>query len=1077
MIIEFSKIIILSLVMGQLALAQQTILDGTVIDKEDNAPLAGVSVRVVGTIHSTTTDEHGTFELTLPTGKTTLEVTHVGYQKETLEVSPPFSMPKTVALARIVHQLQEVLVSTGYEEIPLERVTGAFEKLDQALVNRSVSMDVLSRIENVATGIHFDKNWQTFNNTGMSADHRIYVRGISTIRSTPGENTNGPLIILDNFPYEGDVNNINPEDIDNITILKDAAASSIWGAKAGNGVIVITTKKGRFNRPLSVSVSSNVSVSALPDLYRRDIVSPSDYIDIEKYLFENGYYQSRENNRARPALSPVVEILIKQRDGFYTEEEAQQRIDAYRKNDVRQDMLAYLYRRAVLQQNAVNLNGGGEKHSYTASVSYDKSLATRKEDSNDRLSIRLANNLNLTDNIEISTGIRWATRTSTAPVGEIFYSDNGFRYPYINLADQAGRPVPIPNDYRIGFADTAGNGRLYDWHFRPLDELRNPPYASESSELMLNAGVKYQVLPWLGVDLNYQHATMGNTSNTEYDMDNYYTRNQINRGTEIIGNDITYHFPVGGVLSSQFGKAVTHQGRAQLRMARNWANDHAFNAMVGADIQENRQESGGYAIYGYDGEFLTFANNVDHAKRYPIYGNLASNAAVSYPIFSPSSFTRRFVSLFANALYTYNGKYSASVSARRDASNLFGVDANARWTPLWSAGLAWIVSNESFIDRGSVPLLKLRATYGVSGNVDNSISALTTIQYVNNSSASRVDLPAARLNTLPNGLLRWEKVRTLNMGADYSVFGGRVTGNLDVYWKWTSDLLDNFPVDPTTGKEQMVMNVANTRSAGVDMRLNSVNIDRRFRWTTEWLFSYNNNWITKAYSQYLGPSSFVQSAFLSTQENTIAYPAYSYKWAGLDPANGEPRGFLNGDISTDYYTMMSRDIGLQDLIFHGSSRPLYHGSVINNLSYAGFSLSVGLTYKLAYFFRRNTVDYSLLLNNGDVHLDFNRRWTKPGDEQRTDVPVFTYPVNSQGNRFYQFSEVTMAKGDHIRLQDIRVSYAIDRIPAVKLKSASVYCYLSNLGILWSANKFGLDPVVQGNIPPPFTMAFGTKINF
>lgn len=1058
-----------------LAVGQTYTITGRVVSSVENLPLTNANI-YEGNGSKTTTDAYGYFTLPINAAEANLKITHIGYEQTVIKMKLPHIDTIIVTLKPNANLLEEVVVSTGYEEIPLERATGSFEKIDYTLFNRGVGMDVLSRLENITSGIHFDKQNFNLNESGQRPNHDIYIHGISTLR-TGATGGSSPLIVLDNFPYDGDVNDINPNDIESVTILKDAAASSIWGAKAGNGVIVITSKKAAYDLPLSIRFNHNTTITSKPGLFQFDVIESEDLIEVERFLFENGFYNNMEANRSKPALPPAVEVLIALRDGLISMSDAERLISGYAEQDVRHDMLRFLYRKPIHQQYALSASGGTQHHGFLFSGGYDKSRATRMGDNHNRLSLRFENSVKPIKSLEMQTAVRWAYNKGHYPDFEGFYQGNGYRYPYIRLADEDGQALPIPHDYRTVFLDTAGAGQLLDWHFRPIDEVRNPPNHTMSQELMLNTTVRYNIQEWFQVSLNYQYARNEAINNTHYDLENYYARNQVNRGTEIVGDQLRYHFPYGGVLANRQGVGIAHQGRAQANVNKTWSEKHALHSLIGMELQQLTNTTNGYTLYGYDHNLLTYANNVDHTSRYPVYGNLASSGMVPYPLNAPSETSVRYVSLFGNASYTYGNRYTASVSARRDASNLFGVSTNNKWTPLWSVGLAWTVSNEQYFNLPWVSGLKFRGTYGYSGNVDNSMSALTTLTYTTNPASTGVSWPSATVRNLPNPTLRWEKVRTLNVGIDATLFEGYLSLNVDSYWKYTEDLLDNMPMDVTTGITLMVMNVANTKSKGVDIRLGSQANFGSLMWSPSLVFTYNNNWVTQTYLEdYYSPSRFVRIGSISDMKGTLAFPAYSYKWAGLDPETGEPRGYLHGEASKDYFALTSANVGLDELVFHGSARPLYFGSLLNTVNYGPLSLSFNITYQFAYFFRRPALSYTDLFNNGIGLNDFYNRWQKPGDELTTHVPAMTYPANSLSNSFYPFTEPLVERGDHVRLKDIKISYALGHIPSLKFKSFEAFGYVSNLGFLWRANKHGYDPSTRSTMQVPRTYSLGVTFN-
>jgi TonB-dependent SusC/RagA subfamily outer membrane receptor len=313
-----------------------TTITGKVISAYNGGPLGSATVKTAS--QTVITDNGGEFHLSLNKGKHILTVSYLTHTIKKLNITVPLKEPLVIALEPQDQQLKEIeVVSTGYQNIPKERATGSFEVIDNGLFNRSTGSDVFSRLDGVSTGTLFLKNNSTLRRTPYQG---LVIRGKSGLNGDQP-----PLIVLDNFPYDGDPNNINPNDVQSITLLKDAAAASIWGTRAGNGVIVITTKKGRFNEPFELSFNTNFSFTAKPDLGYLKSIGSSDYIDVEKMLFRNGFYDRALNPKFPfKALSPVVEILAGQKAGTVSAAEADAQINAMRDQDVRNDFLKYIYR-------------------------------------------------------------------------------------------------------------------------------------------------------------------------------------------------------------------------------------------------------------------------------------------------------------------------------------------------------------------------------------------------------------------------------------------------------------------------------------------------------------------------------------------------------------------------------------------------------------------------------------------------------------------------------------------------------------------------------------------------------------
>ncbi|HKG04866.1 MAG TPA: TonB-dependent receptor, partial [Pedobacter sp.] len=370
-----------------------------------------------------------------------------------------------------------------------------------------------------------------------------------------------------------------------------------------------------------------------------------------------------------------------------------------------------------------------------------------------------------------------------------------------------------------------------------------------------------------------------------------------------------------------------------------------------------------------------------------------------------------------------------------------------------------------------------------SGNADPARVAVTTL--FNQGNSIYTNSPYYSFDQFANPELKWETVSQFNTGIDFSVLQGRISGSLDAYLKKASDLFGVVPVDYTTGVGfQIQKNVAKIQGKGLDLVLNSVNTNKLIRWTTDLNFSYHKD-VTKAYY-----NADLRAANFMTQGNTrvsgipgqAIYGIYAYPWGGLEPATGLPQGYVNGALSKDYRTITGTDTKITDAKYFGSALPLYYGSLGNTLTYKAFSVEARLLFKLGYYFRRSTIDYTILNTQWNGHSDYAMRWQKPGDELQTDIPAMVYPVPGGMSAFYQNAEPFVTKGDHIRVQYITLNYRYVPKEGIKLpfKSINFYSSLSNLGLIWKANKNGIDPDYASGytiIPPPLTIAAGLRANF
>lgn len=1037
-------------------------ITGFVIDTLGN-PLVGATVKLQGSKILTRTAEKGLFRIETEEDNGVLIIAYLGFKTEELRFNISTALPLKAILKEDENYLKEVLVvSTGYQTIPKETATGSFSQIDNKTINRAVSPDLLSRLKGVTNGLLFDNS--TGNATGIS------VRGRSTIFS----NTT-PLIVVDNFPFEGDLATLNPDIIENVTILKDAAAASIWGVRAGNGVIVITTKKGNLNSTPKVAINANLTIGEKPDLYYQQQLSSSQYIDIEKFLFDKGLYTATINN-GYATISPVIAVLqkIKLDPNYLSQGNAE--IETLRNIDNRTQLSEYFYRKNTLQHYSADVMGGRKNQSYYFSAGYDKNITNLVSQSDDRITLNGNNSYSLlNDRLKLNTDVAFSKSKSSnnQTGGYVPY------LPYEQIADNNGNSLATlrSGGFRSIYTDTAGKGRLLDWKYRPIDELTNKTNTQvrELTDYRLNVGLNYKIVKALSLSVNYQYYNANSKTENNYNRDSYYVRNMVNSVSSVNSTTgvVTRPIAYGGIYSPSFNLRESNYGRAQLNFNETFSKRHEISAIAGYEMRDDESKINYYTVYGYRPETGT-GSIVDLINQYPYYYNPASGTRISGSTAQGGN-SDRYVSIYGNASYIFDGKYVISGSYRKDESNLFGVKANQKGVPLWSTGLAWNIHKEDFFDLHWLSSLQLKATYGYNGNVNNSISAYLT---ASSSFFNPYGVQGFIIVNPPNDNLRWERVKNTNFGLYFSSFKSRITGSLEYYVKDGIDLIGRSPIAPQTGISLFTGNTADTHATGIDIQLNSRNIDNEFKWGTTIIFNYVKDKITD-YKVESGTNLNILAASTNNLSPLVGYPVnsvFGYKWAGLD-ASGNPQGYVNDAISTDYTTIINSSDRTQ-LQFFGSATPTVFGSLRNTFSYKSLELSFNIMYKMNYYFRRQSLDYGSLFLGQYAQPDYEKRWQKAGDELSTNVPALVYPNVSGRGDFYNNSAILVERGDHIRFQDIQINYSFSK-PHSKspLSNINIYAYLNNLGILWRANKQGLDPDVRFGYPNPRTVAFGLKTNF
>jgi TonB-linked SusC/RagA family outer membrane protein len=1045
-------------------------------------PLSGASILVKGKNKGSIADTEGGFVLEADAGAT-LVISYMGYKTQEININNRTSI--NIILIEDAAALQEVeFVSTGYQQIPRAKAAGSYELVNNEELNRRVGTDVISRLEGVSTSIFFDKRAQEPTELGIPLN-RVTIRGLNTMSMEM--DVRSPLIVVDDLPYTGDISNINPNDVDNITLLRDAGSASIYGAKSANGVIVITTKKGSYNQPLKVTFNTNLNIVDKPDLFKFEAMSSSDFIDVEEFLFSKGFYNSLLSDSKYPAVSPVVELLNQKSKLPANDIEGRAAIDdqinALRSLDIRNDFQKYIYQTAVNQQYAINAAGGSQNIKYVFSVGLDRNKNSLVGNSTQRITLRSNNSYRLSKNLEINLGISYANskneENSLGHIGNYTYdmSSSFGIYPYAQLADANGNPLAIPHSYSLGYVDTAGTGKLLDWHYRPLDEIKNGNNTMKSTEVTINSGITYRPSNFLSVQAYYQYSQSTITYTNLYSTETYYARNLINLFTQVNGSTVTYVVPKGNILKWSPTDLKSQIGRIQLTYDKKWGM-HQISAFAGSEAREDIRTSNGSLLYGLTDNYDV--TNVDFVNRYPQYGGRGTTTIPGPG--TPSKKDNTFISLYAHAAYTYNNRYTFTASLRRDASNLFGVDINNKWKPLWTVGGTWVISEEPFFKQDWISWLKLRASYGYLGNTNNSISPYTIISFGSNS--TYFGQTYANISVPGNPGLSWETMKNINIGIDFNMLDNRVRGSVDVYSKKSDNLILGASTDVTRGVVSVERNSATLSGKGMDISLITANIRKPFEWNTELLFSYVSNLVVDHMvdQQYLRAGNAVSGSggtIRTLIKGRTPYAIYSFPFAGLDPSTGDPMGYLGDAVSKNYTSLYNQLFDTARLVFHGSAIPVVHGSFNNTFTYKAFSLSFSMDYNFGYYFRKSTIRYQSLYYY-NTHPDFSKRWQQAGDEAFTTVPSMIYPATSTyRDDFYSYSSPNVLKGDHIRLQYIRFSYMFNKNLAKKLslRDIQIYAVANNLGILWRANKEGLDPAYSlssGSFPAPKSIALGVK---
>lgn len=1048
----------------------QISITGHVINK-DGETLVDANARLQKSKQTVSTNNQGVFTIYSALTTDTLIVTHVGYLPYRLVLNTSTKRSIQITLEKDQNALEEVVINTGYYQVPLERATGAFTHIDNELLNRSTGSNILERLEGVTNSLLFDRR----NLTGEDVDGapELRIRGLSTI-----EGDSSPLMVVDNFPYEGDINTINPNDVESVTILRDAAAASIWGARAGNGVIVINMKQGKYNQPTRISFNSTTTLGEKPDLfYSQNYLPSATVMEIQKELLSRNAYTIRNQT----LIPSYVELLLKKKDNLIDDEGFMRQENIMRQNDFRQQATDYLYQVAIKQQYSLNVRGGGGNYRYAMSAAYDKDKSNVIRNENDRMNLSLQNTFKVRPNLEL-TGSIWYTRQYSENNG-LSHRTIGFNGAsimtniYDRLIDEDGNPEFVGSAYRLRYREDQMASGLLDWMYRPLNELRLSDNTSEAKDIRLLTNINYSFLDYFNIIGSYSFNESTNGSQQYQDPDTYFVRNLVNEFTQNNGSKLVPH---SGIMT--YGKTVngtSHSGRMQINYNQMIQSKSRLSFLAGTEIRQTVSVTvPGSRLYDFDPDRGTGSASIDFVTRFPTKPTSSNNIKTGTS--SPDFNQNRYLSYFGNGSYGYKDRYIVSGSIRWDGSNLLGVKTNQRGTALWSLGTSWEVNRESFYDFDFIPYLRVRTTYGSAGNIDKTQSYYPTISLGHNATTNSAQ---ATLSHPGNPSLRWEQVNILNLALDWRVKNNRINGSIEYYNKHAKYLLGSNMMDPTTGVPPALnykMNYANLLTKGWDFLITTQNLTGKLEWTSNILLNTSINKVT----DYSGPNFTNVSQIISSAPVIVGRSVdlmYAIPWYGLNPETGQPLIYLDGEISNDYPAYYS-SLKPEDLIVVGTKVPKLSGSLANTLKWKGFHLSAIMSFKLGHIFKRNSIgagqEYIATLPT--YHMDYFKRWKEPGDEEYTDVPAYAETSINQRWGVYQSSEALITKGDVIRLQDISLSYSIDKhkLNNWPINNIKLHAYARNLGILWRANKNGLDPDYPNtDYLAPRVISLGLQVGF
>ena len=1034
----------------QISFAQQITISGKVTD--GTGPLPGVSVVIKGTTNGTETDFDGKYSITASSGDI-LIFRYLGYLSinKTIESSNLID----VSMKEDANILDEIVI-VGYGTTTKKSFTGTASVVSSENIDAKAVSNVAQALIGEVSGVSVTR---TDGRPGSSATIRI--RGFSSIQGN-----SAPLYVVDGVPFSGDINAINPNDIESTTILKDASATAIYGARGANGVVLLTTRKGTVGKnTVEFDFQSSVSSRTLP---RYDLVDgEEDYMELVYAGLKNTAEFAGNNDPSQFALNnlfsdrgvaPLYNMWNVADGNGLIDPSTGRVISGVTRKYTPTDWADAGYRDGVRNEMNFKTSGGTDKTKHYFSLGYLTDEGFISESQYDRYSTRLNVTSNPVDRVKISTNLDYSYSEYNDATG---YGGGNVTYMLdftptiypLYLRDTDGNIVTNPNTNEpfYDFGDnTAGNARDFSATYNGVGEAIYNINRTKRHSVNGNINAAVEIMKGL-------------TFETTYGM-NFYSSNLDQTRNSIQGSA---GVALGGTLYKANTTYVSQNFNQILRYKTKFGEDHNFNMLVAHESFADRNEY-------FDMNRKGIVNLNPNAATAP--DNYLDQNGVSTGNIVETSLE----GFFTQANYNYSNKYYLQGTLRRDGSSRFYKN---KWGTFWSAGAGWIVSEENFLSSSNViNFLKLKASYGVLGDQGNNAYAGQLGFNIENLLGQPSLAPRAVVD--PN--ITWESSEQMQVGVEIELFKGAIQADLDYYVKTTNNLYVEKRLPPSTGDAVILTNDGSLENRGFEFNVTgNIVRNRDFNLSLTLNGEMFNNQITQMpidNSTGLPKVVNVRGRFGLSQGRSI-YDYYIREWAGVDPANGNPMWIENwsdensngqydsGEGIPDMliYTAANPDAVIEERITNTYSNatrkysdksviPTVRGAFRLNSSYKGFSLSTQFGYSLGGY--GYDAQYANLMTNGKVggssyHSDMQDRWMQPGDIN--DVPRLysneNVQVVSTSTRFLQSS-------DYLSLNNVRLGYTVPSQFLGKTGFSSVNLWVSGDNLFLLSSREGYNPTTS-----------------
>lgn len=1014
-----------------IAISQTKVVTGKVTDQKDGSALPGVTVAVKGSpTIGMQTDVNGSYRLSVPVDAKALIFRFIGYKDVELPITGAVI---NTQLAVDPKQLTEVLV-VGYGTQKRQNVTGSISSIAGKEIEGTPVTSIEQAMQGKAAGVNIQAN-----NGKLGQGIKVSIRGASSVSA--GQQ---PLYILDGMPITttdlsstsastNPLADINFNDVESVQILKDASASAIYGARASNGVVLITTKKGKSGAT-KINFSSQFGFSK-PARHRK-FLDAKQYVD---FLERAGVGAANQDFLAGdyPTLEDAIADYKASIEDEFTYDAAGN--DGWKTGKVNTDWEKQAYQKAPQQQYDINLSGGNQNTNYYLSGQYLNQDGILVGNSLKRYAARLNIDSKVTSKLSVGMNMSFANT-----INNRLSNDNAFSSPLQLVALPPITPIIDPRTGLLSGSLPSDEADDFPLYYNPLLSVNNAYYKTTVFRTIGNVYANLEL-------------AKGLTFRSEFGMD------QLNQSEDSYFGRLTYRNTGtnNGFGENAITQVLNFNTNNYFSYKHVFAEKHALDLTLGTSYQKSR----------------TTGNDVQ-GQEFPsdAYKKLSAAAA----IISGSSFDNgfSFLSYFFRANYAYKQKYLLSVSARTDGSSRFAPNTRYGFYPAGSLG--WIISEEEFLkNNNTISNLKVRASYGLTGNAEignNSYRGLF-------SPANYNGVGGQAFTQIANPALKWESTAQLDLGVDFGFFNNRLSGTVGYYQKRTKDLLLNVTIPGTLGISIQTQNLGKLNNKGFELELAADIFVGKFKWTSSFNAAYNKNIVTDVKGQIIGTNDL--NRVIAGQPIGVFYgPEY----AGVNPDNGDALYYKNTkDAAGNIDRTKTNDYNEASATVLGNPTPKYTGGFTNTFGYNGFDLSITMQGVFGNKIYNSAGQYmSAQGSNGydNQTIDQLNYWNKPGDITDVPEPRFGYSNGIDPSSRY------LSSGTYVRCKTITLGYTIPKEITRKFNVNGVRVFMNAYNMFLITKYKGWDPEVNSDYqasninlgvdfysaPQPRTITFGVNIN-